>query len=312
MIRLILNGQAAQLPQVREAVFAHRDAGTELEVQVTWEEGDAALLAEQAGYAGRSRVIAGGGDGTVNEVVNGLMRLSPERRPALGILPLGSANDLATSLGLPLMPGAALEAALHLSSRPVDVARLDDRYFLNMTTGGFGAEVTSSTPKSLKRLLGGGAYSLIGALKAWQHHPYAGRLSWTEGQSDASLFVLAMGNGTQAGGGQRLTPEARLDDGLLDILLVRDFNSLREMLSMRRELLERPRKGEFVETFRTPWLSFEGADDLPLTLDGEPMSRPGFHVEIDAGALELVVPEDCPLFSHGSNGAGESWSRAAS
>ncbi|MDR5860559.1 lipid kinase YegS [Halomonas eurihalina] len=312
MTRLILNGKAAQLPQVREAVFASRDAGANMEVLVTWEKGDAARLAEQAGYAGRSRVIAGGGDGTVNEVVNGLMRLTLERRPALGILPLGSANDLAMSLDLPQTPGAALAAALRLPSRPVDVARLDDRYFLNMTTGGFGAEVTSSTPKSLKRLLGGGAYSLIGALKAWQHHPYAGHLSWAGGQCDASLFVLAMGNGTQAGGGQRLTPEARLDDGLLDILLVRDFASLRDMVTMRRELLERPREGLFVETFRTPWLRFEGVDGLPLTLDGEPLCRHDFHVEVESGALELVVPGDCPLFSHGSNGAGESWSRAAS
>ncbi|WP_275287874.1 lipid kinase YegS [Halomonas elongata] len=312
MTRLILNGQSAQLPQVREAVFASRDAGAELDVHVTWEKGDAAGLAEQAGHAGRSHVIAGGGDGTVNEVVNGLMRLAPDQRPALGILPLGSANDLATSLGLPLMPGEALEAALYLSSRPADVARLDDRYFLNMTTGGFGAEVTSSTPKSLKRLLGGGAYSLIGALKAWQYRPYPGRLSWADGQRDASLFVLAMGNGVQSGGGQQLTPGARLDDGLLDILLVRDFASLREMAAMRRELLARPGRGTFVETFRTPWLTFEGEGDLPLTLDGEPLHRRGFHVEIDAGALELVVPGDCPLFGRGVSGAGDSWPRAAS
>ncbi|WP_083235943.1 lipid kinase YegS [Halomonas caseinilytica] len=295
MTRLILNGQAAQLPQVRDAVFASREAGADLEVHVTWEDGDAARLAEQAGRAGWLRVIAGGGDGTVNEVVNGLMRLPRERRPALGILPLGSANDLATSLGLPLTPAAALEAALYLPSHSVDVARLDDRYFLNMTTGGFGAEVTSSTPKSLKRLLGGGAYSLIGALKAWQYRPYPGRLSWAEGQRDASLFVLAMGNGIQSGGGQRLTPEARLNDGLLDILLVRDFTSLQEMVTMRRELLERPARGEFVETFRTSWVTFESEGDLPLTLDGEPLRRRGFHVEIDTGVLELAAPRECPL-----------------
>lgn len=302
MATLILNGKSAQLPAVREAVFACRDAGLALEVWVTWEAGDAARLAEWAGQAGIDRVIAAGGDGTVNEVTNGLMRLPRQRRPALGILPLGSANDLATALGLPLEAEAALRVALQEAAWPIDVPHLDGRHFLNMATGGFGAEVTSSTPKSLKRLLGGGAYSLIGALKAWQYQPYPGRLRWAGGERQASLFVLAMGNGTRSGGGQRLTPEASIDDGLLDVLVLRDFRSLHDMWRMRQELQVRPAEGAFVEAFRTPWLSFEGEQSLPLTLDGEPCQRQGFRVEVDAGALDLVVPADCPLLASGSAG----------
>ncbi|RTR03903.1 lipid kinase YegS [Halomonas nitroreducens] len=297
MATLILNGKTAQVPVVREAVFACRDAGLALEVWVTWEAGDATRLAEWAGQAGVDRVVAGGGDGTVNEVANGLMRLPQGRRPALGILPLGSANDLATALGLPLEADEALRMALQEAARPIDVPRLDGRHFLNMATGGFGAEVTSSTPKSLKRLLGGGAYSLIGALKAWQYHPYPGVLRWADGDRQASLFVLAMGNGTRSGGGQRLTPQARIDDGLLDVLILRDFRSLHDMWRMRQELESRPAQGDFVETLRTPWLSFEGQRSLPLTLDGEPLKRQGFRVEVDPAALDLVVPADCPLLA---------------
>ncbi|MDN3524192.1 lipid kinase YegS [Halomonas sabkhae] len=297
--RLILNGQVAQLPALRQAVFASRRSGARLEVHVTWEAGDAARLAEQAGRDGMTRVIAGGGDGTVNEVVNGLMRLVRHQRPELGILPLGSANDLATSLGMPMPPGKALAVALTGAARRVDVVRLDERYFLNMTTGGFGAEVTSSTPKSLKRLMGGGAYSLIGALKAWQHRRYPGEIRWAEGRRRADLFVLAMGNGIQSGGGQPLTPEACLDDGLLDILVVRDFASLQDMIRMRRELQTRPVQGAFVEAFRTRWLSYEGRQPLPLTLDGEPMQRRRFSAEVEPSALELVAPAGCPLFSAG-------------
>ncbi|MDN3558040.1 lipid kinase YegS [Halomonas maura] len=310
MAMMILNGKAAQLPAVREAVLACRDAGLALEVWVTWEAGDAARLAEWAGQEGIDRVIAAGGDGTVNEVTCGLMRLPRQRRPVLGILPLGSANDLASALGLPLEAEAALRVALQEAAWPIDVPHLDGRHFLNMATGGFGAEVTSSTPKSLKRLLGGGAYSLIGALKAWQYQPYPGRLRWAGGERQASLFVLALGNGTRSGGGQRLTPEARIDDGLLDVLVLRDFRSLRDMWRMRRELQARPAEGAFVETFRTPWLSFEGEQPLPLTLDGEPCQRQGFRVEVDAAALDLVVPADCPLLASGS--AGQSRAVAAS
>ncbi|SEL92190.1 lipid kinase YegS [Halomonas daqiaonensis] len=298
MARLILNGKAAQLPAVREAVFARRKAGDSIDVSVTWEQGDAACMAEQAGHDGVERVIVGGGDGTINEVVNGLMRLSPEQRPILGILPLGSANDLATSLGLPLACESALASALHLPERYVDVPRLDDWHFLNMATCGFGAEITSSTPKALKRLLGGGAYSLIGAIKAWGFRHYPGVLRWEGGERRAEVFMLAIGNGRQSGGGQELTPQATLDDGLLDVLLLHDVTSLGRLRAMRQELASRPARGSYVDAFRSDWLAFEAEEELPVTLDGEPVHRRRFQVAISPGALALAVPQDCPLFSH--------------
>lgn len=294
-VRLILNGKSARLRSVRKAVFACRESGRELDVRITREKGDAERLAVQAGDAGVERVIAGGGDGTVNEVVNGLMRLPRERRPALGIMPLGSANDLATSLGLPLDGEAALRDALQLPIRRIDVPRLDGRYFLNMATGGIGAEITSATPKLLKVLLGGGAYSLIGAFKAWRYRLYPGHLRWEGGEHRVDLFMLALGNGIQAGGGQRLTPEALLDDGLLDVLVVRGISSWRQLRRGLDELETRPRRGDFVDAFRTSWLSFEGEDELPLSLDGEPHHRRNFHVAIEPGGIELAVPVACPL-----------------
>lgn len=300
MIRLILNGKSAQLPTVRNAVFARRDKGDDIEVSVTWEQGDAARMAEQAGGDGVTRVIAGGGDGTVNEVVNGLMRLAPAQRPGLGILPLGSANDLATSLGLPLDADAALDCAIHVPLRRLDVPRLDDWHFLNMATGGFGAEITSSTPKTLKRLLGGGAYPLIGAVKAWNYRLYPGVLRWKGGERRTQAFMLAIGNGRQSGGGQALTPQALLDDGLLDVLLLHDLASMAELRAMRRELATRPARGRYVDAFRTDWLTFDAQDTLPVTLDGEPLHRRRLEVAISPGALTLAAPPACPLFSRSS------------
>ena len=121
---LIVNGKSAGNPALREAVEEQRKAGMSIIVRSTWEGGDAAEFAAQAVELGATRVIACGGDGTVNEVVNGLMRIAHDLRPALGIVPLGSANDFATSLGLPLEPGPALEAAGHLSPSPIDVIRM--------------------------------------------------------------------------------------------------------------------------------------------------------------------------------------------
>lgn len=295
--RLILNGKAANSPEVRSAIYACRRGGMDVDVRVTWEKGDAQRQAAQAGRDGVRRVIAGGGDGTVHEVVNGLMQLPRDIRPELGIMPLGSANDLARSLGLPMGQAAALDAACRLPSRWIDIPRMNDHYFINMATGGFGAEITTSTPKGLKRLMGGGAYSVVGAVKAWRYKLYPGRLAWDGGESQTEIFLLAIGNGVQAGGGQQLTPAARLDDGLFDVMLVRDFKSLRQLRAMMQELRTRPYHGLHVDAFRSAWLRFEADGDawLPLTLDGESCYQRCFEAEVTPLALRLVMPDRCRL-----------------
>lgn len=305
---LIINGKSAGNPALREAVNEQRQAGKLITVRATWEGGDAADIAEQSDAMGITHVIACGGDGTVSEVMNGLMRLPHDHRPALGIVPLGSANDFATSVGLPLEPGPALAAAMSLKSHPIDVVRVTAEsdgesatsYYLNMTTGGFGAEITSSTPKTLKRMLGGGAYSLMGALKAWRHRSYRGTLHWDGKEESTSLLLLALGNGRQSGGGQVLTPRAKLDDGRLDVLLVKDFSSIAELTKLISELQSFPYEGRFVHYFTTTQLTVTTQPDdppWPLTLDGEARYYHRFCAELVPLALRVLIPEDCPLLS---------------
>lgn len=305
---LIINGKSAGNPALREAVEEQREAGMPITVRSTWEGGDAALFAEQACDMGITHVIACGGDGTVNEVVNGLMRVAHDKRPALGVVPLGSANDFATSTGLPLEPSPALAQARTLSAYPVDVVRVTAeannktvvQYYVNMTTGGFGAEITSSTPKTLKRLLGGGAYSLMGALKAWRHRSYRGTLHWGDKEQDVSLLLLALGNGRQSGGGQVLAPRAKLDDGRLDVLLVKDFSSVTELPTLISELQSFPSDGQYVRYFTATELTVTTQKDdpaWPLTLDGEMCQYDRFCVEVVPLALHVLLPEGCPLLS---------------
>ncbi|WP_129139984.1 lipid kinase YegS [Modicisalibacter coralii] len=298
--RLIINGKSAQIPEVRDAVDALRDQGHALDVRVTWEGGDAIRMVHEAVDAGISRVIAGGGDGTVNEVVTGLMALEASQRPSMGILPLGSANDFANGVGLPLEAEPALTVALEGHRHRVDVARLGEDCFINMATGGFGAEITTSTPVALKRLLGGGAYSLMGMLKAWRYQPYAGHLRWPDGELETPLFLLAIGNGRQAGGGQQLAPQAKLDDGLLDVLVVRDFSSLHEMRQVLSEIERLPEDGEFVRNIRTPRLSFTSDAAFPLNLDGEPRRLRQFEVTLEPRAIELMMSADTAVLSSAS------------
>lgn len=305
---LIINGKSAGNPALRDAVNEQRKAGMHITVRSTWEGGDAADLAEQSVAMGITHVIACGGDGTVSEVMNGLMRLPHDQRPVMGIVPLGSANDFATSVGLPLEPEPALAKLRTLNAYPIDVVRVtagerdesSTSYYLNMTTGGFGAEVTSTTPKTLKRLLGGGAYSLMGALKAWRHRSYRGTLSWDEKQEEASLLLLALGNGRQSGGGQVLGPRAKLDDGCLDVLLVKDFTSVTELTKLIKELQSFPYDGKFVRYFTTTRLTLTTQSDdepWPLTLDGEARFYNHFCAEVVPLALRVLLPDECPLLS---------------
>lgn len=292
---LILNGKSAQQPDVREAVERVRASGHRLDVRVTWEGGDGQRLVDDAVRAGISRVVAGGGDGSINEIVAGLMAHERSARPALGILPLGSANDFANGLNLPLAPQAALALAVSGEVRDVDVGMLDDEPFINVASGGFGAEITTSTPVGLKRLLGGGAYSLMGMLKAWNYQPFEGHLRWPDGEDRVPLFMLAIGNGSQAGGGQQLAPSAKLDDGLLELLFVRHFNSLGELKRIIDELENLPHDGHFVRYLRVPWVEFDSDGAFPLNLDGEPRRYHRFRAGLEQEAISLVVPERSPL-----------------
>ena len=133
---LILHGKQATNEVVRKAVMQRREDGWDLAVRVTWEGGDAERYVREALERGYRTVIAGGGDGSVRDITQALMA-SGEPDLTLAVIPLGTANDLATAAGIPEAPADAL-ALLERPAAPVDVIQVNDSYFLNMATGGFG------------------------------------------------------------------------------------------------------------------------------------------------------------------------------
>lgn len=290
---LILNGKGAGSSEVREAVAAARADGHVLEVRVTWEGGDAARFVAEAIQANAATVIAGGGDGTVNEVATALLAVSARHRPALGILPLGTANDFARGCGIPLEAAAALQLALDGEAKAIDAVRVNERAFLNMATGGFGTQLTVETPEEQKALLGGFAYLLTGLTRFASITPDFGTITGPDFQWSGNFLVLAIGNGCQAGGGHKLCPEALLDNGLLDVRIVAGDELLPALLS---RLIE-GEDGESVIKARLPWLTLETPNEINLNLDGEPLTGRHFRIEVEAAALQCRLPADCPLLS---------------
>ena len=296
MIRILLNGKSSASVELRETVFALRKQGYTIDVRVTWEQGDIDRFVIEACQDGIERLVAAGGDGTIHEVTNALMKLSdPDKRPALAIIPLGTANDFANSCQIPLTINEALLFAVTGKAFPVDVIQLNEHYFLNMASSGFGAEVTAATPADLKRILGGAAYSLMGVIMALNLKPHDAELTLPgDIKHQGSVLMAAIGNGRQAGGAKQLTPKAYINDGLMDILFIRHF-PINQFGLVLQELTELPQDGQYVSYIQTPWAEFTHPKAINVNLDGEPYTFKDGRIEVKHQALNVILAEDCPV-----------------
>jgi lipid kinase YegS len=296
-VRLILNGKVAGNDALRTAVARHRAAGHRIEVRVTWEKDDARRFVSEAGRV--DLLIAGGGDGTVNEVLHGLMDLPEATRPILGIVPLGTANDFASGCGIPPDPAKALALCMRGEGVPIDVGKANDRWFINAASSGFGAEITAATSPELKRLLGPAAYTVMGAILAINLHHYQGRLILPGREITGSGPVAIVGNGRQTGGGIQVAPRACIDDGLLDVLVVRPISPT-ALLAAARELQQLPPDGEYISYWQTPWLEVHPEEAIPVNLDGEQLRFSTVRYEAVPKAIQLIVAPTCQLLSQRS------------
>jgi len=295
-LRLVINGKAAGDPALRMAVNALRDNGISIEVRVTWEGGDAPRLAAIAARDGVDVVVAVGGDGTVSEVVGGLMTIDSSCETAVAVVPYGTANDFATGCGIPKGdPLAALRLAAEGPARRIDVGKVNDRYFINVASGGFGAQVTAQTPAHMKKVLGGAAYSLMGLVTASKLTPYRGKLITSEGEEHGSMILMAVGNGRLAGGGYQVAPKALLDDGLLDLMVIVDVD-IQDFGVLLKELMSLGAETNRYAIYRQ-LKSFRIESELPLNmnLDGEAVVEPSFDFQVLPQRIPFILPADCPL-----------------
>jgi lipid kinase YegS len=291
--RLIVNGKSAGRSDLRSAITTLRKKGIALEVRSTFEGGDVERFVNEAINEGVSRLLIGGGDGSINEAFDALLKHERNTRPELGILPLGTANDFASACRIP----ENLEEALLLASQgetiAVDALTANDRTVANIATAGFGAQVTAETPSVLKNFFGGGAYTLTGIVKALGFKPYKGRIISADMEIEGKAIIGAICNGRQAGGGQQLAPKALLTDGLMDVVLVLDFPAS-ELNTVIEEILNTELNGKFVKRFRTHTLEVHSSEGMPCNLDGEPYQTDRILFNVVEKAIDIVLPPDCP------------------
>ena len=291
---MILNGKVAGNDALRAAVAWQRALRHPIDVRVTREKGDARRFVSDVGEA--DLVVAAGGDGTLNEVVHGLMDIPQDARPVLGIVPLGTANDFATGCGIPRDPMKALSLCMKGEAVPIDVGKANDDWFINAASSGFGAQITATTSPELKRLLGPAAYTVMGAILVINLHHYQGRLILPDREITRSGPVAIVGNGRQTGGGIQVAPRAYIDDGLLDVLVVSQISPT-ALVAAARELQHLPSDGEYISYWQTPWLEVHPEEAIPVNLDGEPLSFSTVRYEAVSKAIQLILPPDCQLLS---------------
>ena len=300
-IRIILHGKAASDTRLRTAVHALREGGQVVEVRVTWEPGDAVRLTREAvADAGPEKiycVVAGGGDGTINEVFATAHAAGLPEGCSLGLIPLGTANDFAHSAGVPTGDiAAALRIAASAPPRWIDVGLLNGRSFVNLVSGGFGSRVTVETDPKLKQRLGGLAYGITGLahfaeLSENQGLFRADGFSW-----QGHFLALAIGNGRQAGGGIPLCPDALIDDGLLDLIILPAMDHAARLDAFSHLLREGASgiRAKLITT-RSSWIEYESMHDLNVNLDGEPTVWKRFRVECRPRALPVRLGENALL-----------------
>ncbi|RKR63786.1 lipid kinase YegS [Yokenella regensburgei] len=289
---LILNGKGAGEPLLRDAVTTLREGGATVHVRVTWEKGDAERYVAEARELGVATVVAGGGDGTINEVATALIACRGEDIPALGILPLGTANDFATSVGIPDDLANALKLAIAGNAIAVDIARVNNETcFINMATGGFGTRITTETPEKLKAALGGVSYLIHGLMRMDTLKPDRCEIRGEDFHWQGDALVIGIGNGRQAGGGQQLCPEAFINDGLLNL---RIFTG-EELLPALLGALSRAEDNSNIIEHASTRFSITAPHDITFNLDGEPLCGREFHIEVLPGAIRCRLPPDCPL-----------------
>jgi diacylglycerol kinase (ATP) len=253
--------------------------------------GHAIELAHQAAEEGYELVVAAGGDGTVHEVVNGLMQAPPERRPHLGVVPLGSGNDFAHSIGMDPRPGFALRQVLTGSPLAVDIMRLCDglgrcEYVDNTVGIGFDATVVIRSRKV--RFVTGFLIYLVSVLQtiALNHEAAHLKIKTDQEAWQEETLMLVLCNGPREGGGFLVAPAARNTDGILDYAAVRRV-SRPMMLRLLPEVM-RGTHARFSQVRTGQFRQLELESDRPLYIHTDGEIYAGFGMDVRRLTLELI------------------------
>ena len=278
-----------------------RDELEGLEVEWVQTEGPEDAIGAAEEWSEGLLVVAGG-DGTINDVVNGLGRAGFPEGVTLGILPAGTGNDLAATLCIPEDPDLAKDVILHNRGRWLDVARvrsdgIGERFFINVATGGLGAEISDANDEELKRRWGKLSY-LRASLEVARNFDVRELMLYIDGEErQVEAVNIAVGNCRYTGGGWPATPKANPEDGLLDVVIIENLG-VTDLLNLTPAVLA---ESDYLDSDGVLFVRAKEIrvdtqpPGLEFTVDGEVIGNEPAQFSVLPRALKVIVgPEYVP------------------
>jgi diacylglycerol kinase (ATP) len=303
--RIIFNPAAGQgdfHQHLKQAVEYLESGGWQIDEKRTRSRGDGIDLARQAAESGCDIVIAVGGDGTINEVVNGLAGSST----ALGVIPAGTANVYAADVGIPiwspLRPMAVREAARIIQEGQrwsIDLGRVtfsnrQQRYFFMWCGVGLDAAITHEVTSEQTRRLGLAAWVLVGAIVAVTYLGHRSSVTVDAREERMRMLWAVISNGQLYGRVLRFAPEARMDDGLLNMTVLEGYGIMSTLRHLGGLLLGRYARDPTKHQYVGKAISIETRRPLPVHVDAEPLGTTPVQIEVVPQALTVIWPQRLP------------------
>ena len=298
---IILNPKAGAGHTVAE-IEAWAGSHESTEVWQTKGPGDATRLAREAIRQGVRAVIAAGGDGTVNEVVNGLSAdfsaaaRGDSSKVALGIIPMGTGNDFSRAIAIPHETAAALSTLDRSHLRAIDVVHVTypggARFLLNAGTGGFSGIVHRNLEVRHKRVLGPLAYGFAAVKSLWNVRWHRVRITAGEEVFETKTYAIVVGNGQFVAGGYQFASAASIVDGKVDLTVVRAKTFWERLTLLTRYLFRLHLRSHFVIFRQAAYVKIESRPPMTFVVDGEPIAQTPIEFRVVPKALRLFVPEE--------------------
>lgn len=291
---LIYNPVAGQIWQQfqPETVKTYLEGqGWQVDIEPTQKMGGGSELARRAAQENYEVVIAAGGDGTINEVAQGLVH-TPVK---LGFLPVGTTNVLAREFKVPLNYEAALAYLPQAQSRLIDVGRVNHRYFLLMAGVGYDAELLMRVNKQLKNVAGKLAVLTSGVENLFHHKPFTLKLRFEDAQGKRyrlkrTVMQIFVSNASTYATDYKIAEQAVMDDGLLELHVFKSKRFRDTLYSLISLILRRHKEWVDFEHYSIRKLRILARKPVPLQVDGDPMGYTPVTIEIIPKALHILAP----------------------
>lgn len=291
-VRLIINPSSGQEQGKEYADLAEeklRSMFRTVDICYTEKQDDATRFADEAAREGYDAVFAMGGDGTVDEVINGLAE--HEKRPLFGFFPLGTVNDLGRALNLPLDPKEAIECISFENIKPLDIGKINDQYFMDVVAIGTIPESVNNVDPEAKTKLGKLAYIFSGLKQLVKNEAYEFVLKFDQEEVETTSSLILIGLTNSIGGFEQLLPKAQVDDGQFHLLYLKD-QSMLDVIKSIPELyqgVETSSENVGYHTFKKGTIELKNQARLETNVDGDPGPYLPITLEIYAKHLQVFA-----------------------